>query len=163
MAYVTAGQLYEYVTAILHRSQPEVQVNSPFWRTIIARAWSDSYGFIVRGLVSRGYGSASQVPAWDDGANFQMAIGAFLALEAGGCLGAFDDKFLLTLDRREELQHIQVTIGGVWQTPDGTGGSPLPTGAGQLNQLNDPFEVFGNFTGQYSQDNPQPPGRPTQW
>lgn len=133
--FVTADQLYDYVTGLLHKANPTVQQQAPFWRLITDTATSDAYGYIVRGLVSRGFGSASQVPLWDDGANFQKAIGAYLALNAGGALGAFDDKFLEKLDRRKELATVQVTINGQWQKPDGTGFSPLEVGTGRVSSV----------------------------
>lgn len=153
--YITADKLFTYVSAILHRSQVSVQKEAPFWQTICDQACSDAYGYIVRGLTARGYGSASQVPLWDDGANFQKAIGAFLALETGGALGAYDDKFVEKLDRREELKTVQVTIGGKWQAPDGTGGSPFAITGGQLDSSGDEFVPF----------DPNDPrrGEPTRW
>lgn len=142
MAYITQDQLFAYVSAILHRAQISVEKEAPFWKEICNQANADAYGYIFRGLTSRGYGSASQVPLWDDGATYQKAIGAYLALETGGALGAYDDKFLEKLDRREELKTVQVTIAGRWQAPDGTGGSPLATGSGQLDTAADPFVPF---------------------
>jgi hypothetical protein len=119
--YITDGQLFTYVTALLHRSQANAEVDAPFLMSIVQQANASAYGYIVRGLASRGYGPVTQIPQWDDGANFQKSIGAFLALTDNGSLGnAFDDKFLEKLDRREELKTVQVTIGGVWKAPDGT-------------------------------------------
>ena len=134
--YQTADQLYTYVTALLHRATTEVQRDAPFWQEVCVQANTDAYGYCYRALVSRGYGSASQVPFWDDGAGFQKAIGAYLALTAGAALGAFDDKFVARLNRIDELKTVQVTINGQWQTPDGTGNSPLPVDAGHLAASN---------------------------
>jgi hypothetical protein len=134
--YVTADQLFGYVTALLHRAQPEVQLDAPFWKEICTQAATDAYGYCYRALVSRGFGSVTQAPLWDDGPGFQKAIGAYLALSAGAALGAFDDKFVAKLNRIDELKTVQVTISGQWQTPDGTGNSPLPIDAGHLSAEN---------------------------
>jgi hypothetical protein len=136
MSYITNGQLFDYVTALLHRGQISVQADSPFWQTIVDKAWADSYGYIFRALVARGFGSVTQVPLWDDGPSFQKSIGAWMALTEGGALGNYDDKFIERLDRREELKTVQVTIGFRWQDPDGKDQSPLPVTSGHLDKSN---------------------------
>lgn len=151
--YVSDEQLFRYVAALLHRSEVSQDADASYWRELASEANASAYGYINRALVSRGYGAATQVPNWDDGARFQKAIGAFLALQAGGALGSFSGEFLKTLDLRDDLKTVQVTISGVWQAPDGT--TILEIGTGQLNTDQDEFVPF----------NPNDPrrGQVTRW
>jgi hypothetical protein len=94
---------------------------APYWPGIVARANAWAYNEVVDRLLRRGL-LIAQVTQWDRGAEVQSDLMLWKALTVGAGLEGFDDKFLKTLDRREELDKAGFFVAGVWLAPDGTAG-----------------------------------------
>lgn len=83
------------------------------------QAWA--YNQIVAMLGARGWLLATIVQ-WDLGATAEAELACFRVMTRAGSLLQVDDKLLKSLDWREELKTIELTIAGVWTPPDGTAG-----------------------------------------
>lgn len=106
------------------------------WDAIVTDANSWAWREIQRKLGARGY-TATQIDAWDDGAEYNTKLGLFWALTNGEGLQAFDVPALRSLDCRAELQSVQIVIGGAVTSP-GTA-SKDQVGYGQMTNTNDFF------------------------
>lgn len=90
-----------------------------YWDTLITECNSAAYLDVRGGLIQRGF-TAVQADAWDRGKEFQKDIGLYWLLVKGAGLHEYDQKFVMLLDRRKELQTVLVEIaGGATQTPTG--------------------------------------------
>jgi hypothetical protein len=87
-----------------------------FWTALITSSHTAAYGEIRRRLTARGY-SAAQIAAWDDGAEFELAISIFWCLKKGQGKDDENAKSATPYDRRLELNTVQVTINGIWTPP----------------------------------------------
>lgn len=125
------------------------------WTNIANQAQSLAYGYIVRELVKRGY-TIDQITAWDFGADYELNIAVFFALQRGGALANVSGAFLATFDLRKDIAEVMVTIGGVATYPAGDAGL---VGQGRESTANDVF-VWPNPGSE--QDSPGPGiGAPT--
>ena len=93
------------------------------WANIASQAQSLAYGYIVRSLAKRGY-TITQITSWDFGADYELNISVFFALQRGGLLANVSGAFLATFDLRKDLDEVILTIGGAVQDPQGTTGQP---------------------------------------
>lgn len=117
MPYLSDAELLTAVTACLKKA--EMEVDSP-WQDIVARANRKAKGQIKRSLVARGY-SVAQVEDWEDLQEFNENLGLYWALTLGGVAADFDDKFIKSLDRAEELARVMVLIDSELAAPDNPG------------------------------------------
>ncbi len=122
------------------------------YSAIAQRSQSLAYGYIVRKLAARGF-LIAQITAWDDGANYELQIAVFFALQTGGVLANVSGAFLATFDLRKELDDTIVTIGGVFQDPLGTAGQ---VGVGDADHSQDIFTLPPSGTGDLWDDFPGP-------
>jgi hypothetical protein len=125
------------------------QLPAYYTSTILPRANTAAWQEIQGRLLARGF-SASQIAAWDRGAEFQADLGTFWAITHSGFYAGFDKETLKLMDRREELDKVQVFTGGVWVRPDDSQGntnqgSPITTG--NIFNWPDPYDPnIGEYT-----------------
>jgi len=117
--------------------------------TILPRASTAAWQEIQGRLLARGF-TLAQIEAWDRGAEFQGDLGTWYAIVSSGFYAGFDKETLKLMDRREELDTVQVFTDGVWKRPDdtqggATQGAPITTG----NIFNWP-DPNGPQTGEYT-------------
>jgi hypothetical protein len=93
----------------------------PYWLTVVSLAQQRAYGTMLDVMIARGYVLA-QFAAWDRGAEFERALSLYFTLTEGGGLEGFDDRYIKTFDRREELLTTNLTIAGIHQDPQGYAG-----------------------------------------
>ncbi len=87
-----------------------------WWDTIITSSRRDAYNEIVGTLIGAGY-SIDIINAWDRAAEFEEAIALFWALTKSGVAQSLEPKLLAKLDRRAELEEVDIAILGVLQYP----------------------------------------------
>ena len=106
------------------------------WDNIITKSRLRAYGDIVSALLGRGF-TMTVVSAWDRGSEFERDLALWWTLNEGATLGAYDDKMLSKLDRREELKTVIVTTGA-------SSGTPALEPSGQIGQgyLDDSRSTF---------------------
>jgi hypothetical protein len=112
--FLTDTELKATIANIL---QQDPAAMPSFWDDIITNANNAAYQDIYTNLVRRGF-TIAQVVSWDRGKEFQKDIGTYWALLRGGALGAFGEGYK-GLDRRKELEAVELTINGIWQQPGG--------------------------------------------
>lgn len=125
------------------------------WPNIAATCQSLSYGYIVRALTKRGY-TLAQILAWDFGADYELNIAIFFALQRGGTLANVSGAFLATFDLRKDLDEVVLTIGGAVQDPLGTAGLPS---SGDVDTSLDIFVLPPSAAADGSPDDFPGPGR----
>ncbi len=86
--------------------------------SILPDALNGSYQEILGRLMARGF-TKEQVDSFDRGAEFQRAIGIYLALVNGGVYAGMDPETMKCLDRRKELDSVLVFNAGIWIKPVG--------------------------------------------
>lgn len=138
--FITDEDLFSLVAGVLKRGSNDVTSDAAYWRKLTETANEAAYNEIVTALAERGY-TATQIAAWDRGAEFEKAIGTFWALDYGGCLGNYDDRLVTKLDRRAELKTVTVTTSNVVVTP---AGEPTACGKGDLSTNKDLFVLDPN-------------------
>lgn len=100
-----------------------------YWDVLIPECNESAY-YCIRGiLLQRGF-LVSQIDNWDRGREYQIDLGLYWLLVKGAGLHEYDDKFILLLDRRKELETVVVESFGNNQIPAGD-----PPGA-VFNRLN---------------------------
>lgn len=124
MSFFTTDQLSKAVKDVLQRDILESLL--PQWDTTITRANTEAYGLIVRSLAKRGF-SKAQIDQWDDGAEFQEAIGLWRALTtlramqpdvySQDALDRLDRRVELTGDPTKQIEPVAVLINGEIATP----------------------------------------------
>lgn len=111
MAFITDTQLKTLVAAALKKPTADLDAVD-YWPVIITECNAAAYNEIVSRLAARGFTTA-QIAAWDRGAEFEKRIGLYWALVEGGCLDAFDDKFIERLKTYLDwLDTVAVTNSG---------------------------------------------------
>ena len=122
-----------------------------WWQGVISRCHVSAYQDIYGRLLARGY-TPAQIAGWDRGEEFERAISLYFAFTTPQAIGTIDQEALRVFDRRKEVDHVLVSVKGVWLTPGDTPGVP---GVGRESTQNDIF----------SWPSPGDPGlgRPTRW
>src|SRR5438552_863679 len=87
-----------------------------YWDTILTDAHNKAYNEILRRLLARGF-SIDQAKTWDAGAEFEKDMTLWWTLNNGGALNPAEDKWIMKLDRRKELDDVDVLIGGALVVP----------------------------------------------
>ena len=118
MAFKTDQDIRNRLAGLLKQEQDQVP---GYWDPIVSDSNAAGYNEIVTKLVARGY-SKAQVDAWDRGAEFEIDIALFWCLVKGAGLHGYDDKFINKLDRRAELDEVDVLIDGKLVDPAGVAG-----------------------------------------
>ena len=126
--FITDAFLLGRVEALLKTIQGSSQFNTPGWLLIVADANVAAVNEIYGQLTARGF-LATQIAGWDRAAEYNLDIGLYWSLVKGAGLSSADDKWVKGLDRRKELETVQVVSAGVWQTPLGP---PLAVGVGAM-------------------------------
>lgn len=101
-----------------------------FWTNINTQCHLWAYNELFSALIARGF-TQTQIAGWDRGADFELDLTVYRALERGSSLHEFDDKFISKFDRREDLKTVLLTVNGQWQTP---GDIPGTVTTGPMNQ-----------------------------
>jgi len=143
MSFFTDAQLSQAVKDAIVRPVEEDLI--PQWGTTITRANREAYGTIVRAFARRGFTKA-QIDQWDDGAEFQEALGLWRALTSLRVMipDSYSQEALDRLDRRVELigdsskgiEPVAFMINGAVVAPDSTWGQVT---TGPLDTSNDTF------------------------
>lgn len=116
MSFVTDGQLLAMVADRLKVRPADLPA---YWAdSITPQANESAYQEVLGRLLDRGF-TKTQIDQWDRGAEFQQAIGLYLALVNGGAYAGYDAGVLQMLDRRKELKEVLVFISGEWVKPVG--------------------------------------------
>lgn len=133
--FITDTQLAAYLKSALQK--PDADFTTGYWPALVTQANLQAYNEILGRLAERGY-SAAQIAAWDRGAEFQKALGAFFALtivKANNpeqyslqAIQLYDWRDQLTGNEQKNIKPVGVLNSGVWQDPDGPVGQPT-TGA----------------------------------
>lgn len=134
MASIVVNDLLDVIAAALKNGTGRTAL-AAYWTTHATNALADASGEINRQLSARGF-SAAQIAAWDDLAEFQRNIGLVKALEYGGSLDGFDDKWVKQKKKYFEevegtdskLATCAVLNAGAYQYPADTPGT-VGTGA----------------------------------
>ena len=87
-----------------------------YWDNIITDANNSAWEDIREKLGRRGF-TETQIDTWDRSEEFNKDIGLYWCLVKGGVGHNYDDRFIRQLDRRAELETIQVTIAGAVVQP----------------------------------------------
>jgi hypothetical protein len=143
--FVTAAQLKSRVADVLRQSQGAAQLISN-WEGIVQDACRAAYGDIAAALAGRGFTQA-QLAAWDQGYDFQMAIGLYYALETAAAAGKVppdDADAIAKLDRRAELATVPVLNGGVLVEPGVDEAGAGPIGFGPTRNRTDRHTMHGD-------------------
>jgi hypothetical protein len=124
MAFITDEQLRERLAGLLKVAADSelIDDNSP-WQTIIEDSNESAYQEILGRLSDRGF-TMAQIESWSRRQEFNIDIGLFWALTKGGGLHAYDDRFIVKLDRREELDSVAIL--------DSSGSALGPSGSGTV-------------------------------
>jgi len=124
--FLTDVQAREVVANALKKESSSLE---NWWFGIVTRANVSGWQEVLGQLVKRGYTQA-QVLAWDRGQEFQSDCMLYRALVTGGALEGFSSEFIKAIDRRKELETVQVFINGDFVNPSvGTSG-PGQVGSG---------------------------------
>jgi hypothetical protein len=117
VAWVTTDQLQQDVADALKQAGAEdLGIN---WPDVCTRAVASARADILGLLLVRGY-TLAQVELWPDLEAVHADQCLFRALNRGSVLEAFDEKFINSHDRREDLKTLRVTdAGGVAAVPAG--------------------------------------------
>jgi hypothetical protein len=117
VAWVTTDQLQQDVADALKQAGAEdLGIN---WPDVCTRAVASARADILGLLLVRGY-TLAQVELWPDLEAVHADQSLFRALNRGSVLEAFDEKFINSHDRREDLKTLRVTdAGGVAVVPAG--------------------------------------------
>ncbi len=116
--FVADSDILARLAGLLKKKQNELPA---YWQQIVADAHVSAYGEIVARLMARGY-LQSQIDSWDRGAEFELKISLWFALNDAAALHPLNDTQLKKLDRRDELDRVAIVSGRVYQTPQGTTG-----------------------------------------
>lgn len=133
--FITDQALLSAIEGLLKVPKSSVGFNAPYWVGIVADANQAATNEIYGQLAARGF-LAAQIAAWDRRQEFAKAIGLWWALTMGAALAGYDDKFVKALDRRKELETVQVLINNVFQNPQGP---PLSVSVGEFDNSGDLF------------------------
>jgi len=92
-----------------------------FWANIVARTQPWAYNQIVMVLARRGW-LIAQIIAWDLGPTAEIDLTVFRSISQAGVALEINEDRIKSLDWREELKTVELTINGVYQDPQGTAG-----------------------------------------
>lgn len=107
-----------------------------YWSRINTESHAWAYAHVVNVLLGKGF-TIAQIADWDSGAHYERDLTLWRALTRGGGLEGYDDKFVKTFDRREELKAlVALEIDGVFTAPAGTAGQ---VSTGPLDTTTDVF------------------------
>lgn len=128
MPFLTDAAMKQIVADSL---KVEIATLPTVWDRIVTGANATAY-LDVRGcLLRRGF-EATEIDAWDRGAEFQRDLGLYWSLVRGAGLHGYDDRWVGKLDRRKELEDVLVETSGAPQAP-----SFDPTGIEHGNAMTD--------------------------
>lgn len=114
-SFLTDAELKTSLAATLKVASGDLPA---YWDTLVTECNSAAYLDVRGGLLQRGF-TSTQVDAWDRGKEFQRDIGLYWLLVKGAGLHEYDQKFVMLLDRRKELQTVIVELNGESHTPAG--------------------------------------------
>lgn len=99
-----------------------------YWDTIIGEQNQAAADEIRARLQARGF-TSTQVEDWDRKVTFNKMIGLYWCLVEGGCLDAFDDRFIerLRVHFLESLDTVAVLNNGILQSPLDINTGPMLT------------------------------------
>ena len=153
--FLEDDEVLSAVAITLKKTPDELVGSAPYWAALVQQAHVSAYQDVVGRLLARGF-SKGQVDAWDRGAEFERDLTVFWALTRGGMLEAFSDLSMKPMDRRKELDTVQVFVRGVYINPDSGQHGPGLCSYGSINDAR-----MGIFNG------PAPPeggvGEYTEW
>ncbi|MCX7664395.1 MAG: hypothetical protein N2112_02490 [Gemmataceae bacterium] len=130
-SFLTDAELKTSLAATLKVDESSL---AAYWDTLITECNQAAYLDVRGGIIQRGFSSA-QADAWDRGKEFQRDIGLYWLLVKGAGLHEYDQKFIMLLDRREELKSVLIELaGGANQTP---AGDPSTSIFNRLDTTND--------------------------
>lgn len=128
--YVTDAALLVNVAALVKKynsTAPGSQDLDAYWGPIVAQANQQACADILSIFTGRGY-SAAQIASSDQAAPYNVTLGIFWALNQGGGLAGYDDKFVEQFDIREQLGGAVLTAAGVPILPGGDFGARVMSG-----------------------------------
>ncbi len=115
-SFLTDAELKTTLAATLKVAEGELPA---YWTTLITECNQAAYKDVRGGLIQRGF-TSTQADSWDRGKEYQRDIALYWLLVRGAGLHEYDQKFILLLDRRKDLQTTLVEIaGGTNQAPTG--------------------------------------------
>jgi hypothetical protein len=139
--------------------QKEQGTLQPFYGSILSQEHAKAYNWLVSALLKRGF-LLSQIVAWDMGPYYERDLTLYQTLRRTAALQAVDDRLLLTLDSRKEVEGMEcLAIAGVFQTPAGTAGQ---VGIGDMDTSDDIF-VLGPSNPGFRDSAGGNRGDPTNW
>lgn len=109
--------LFADAIKVEHTALPERYIE------IVSDANTAAAADITSALTGRGY-TSSQIDEWDRRVEFNKHLGLFWCFISGNVSSTYSDVMINKLDRRKELQTVQITIGGEIATPGASTSDP---------------------------------------
>lgn len=99
--FIQDSEVKSYVQAQLHlRNLNEMPT---YWDELVPIAHTKAYNEILRAILQRGF-TIAQILAWTAGPEYEYDLSAWWLIKTAGQLANYDDKFIASLDRRNELK-----------------------------------------------------------
>ncbi len=136
MAFTKDDQIMKRLAGLLKQT---VDGMEEYWGTIVTDSRTAAYNEILSRLLARGF-TPAQIASWDRGPEFEKDIALYWCLVKGEAAPTErpDDTLLEKLDRRDDLDDVLVTVGGILIDPAADSGNVI--GFGYVDETADEFK-----------------------
>ncbi len=145
--FITDATLTASLAATLKKTVADLNAQA-YIATIVTESNRKAMNEVNIRVLGQGY-TPAQVALFDRGVEFQTDFGLYWALERMMPLEGWDEKRLAIYDRRDELSHTLITVGGVEVDPlDLTFGGATGTFNGESDLFGTPVDPADPNLGQ---------------
>ena len=110
-----------------------------YWSAVVTESHTAAVQELYGRLLRRGFTKA-QIDAWDRAAEFERDLALYWSMTRGGAYSGFNLETVRALDRRKELDYVQMFVAGKWVQPAEGASGPGTIGVGGPDSQDSIFE-----------------------